>query len=192
MWDRRPRKLAVGKGGIMIMKLDRFCRVAVVATAVVLGLGAAGGSSALAAPSCDADAVAAIGAAIAEACPCEGRTNPAGEVVPWKNHGQYVSCVARERNRLARDLEVSKSCLRQAVKCGARSTCGKPGFVTCRTPDECSDTLPDGDPTGTCADDPTIACDTAADCPVLRCSTKSSEEACTSRGGIAGTGTCCD
>jgi hypothetical protein len=170
------------------MRLHRFCAAIGLAAAVAIGAATA----AQAAPACDPEDVAAIGAAIAEACPCEGRTNPAGEVVPWKNHGQYVSCVARERNRLARDLEVSKSCLRTAVKCGARSTCGKPGFVTCRTPDECSDTLPDGDPTGTCADDSTIACDTAADCPVLRCSTKSSEEACTERGGIPGTGTCCD
>lgn len=32
------------------------------------------------------------GCSIAQLCPCEG---PRGTTVPWKNHGQYVSCVAK-------------------------------------------------------------------------------------------------
>jgi hypothetical protein len=173
----------------------RISRVGL-ATCIVSGLGwiaAAGGTSpAYAGPACDPAVVEAVQAEIAEACPCDGKTNPAGEVVPWRNHGQYVSCVTRTRNELARELEVSKSCLRRVTPCSARSTCGKEGVVTCRMPDECSDPLADGTPAGTCADDPAIACDTAADCPVLRCSIKSSAESCEARGGIAGTGTCCD
>ena len=149
--------------------------------------------TAQAAPACDPAAMETASAEIEAACPCEGRTNGNGEVVPWKNHGQYVSCVAVERNHLAKDLDLSKSCLRRVVSCGARSNCGKPDFVTCRIPDECSDALPgDGVAEGTCADAPEIACDTAADCPILHCSTKSSAEHCEARGGIAGTGSCCD
>ena len=160
-------------------------------TMAVAGLLAA--SSSWAAPSCDPDAVATAAAEIAASCPCEGKTSPAGEVTPWKNHGQYVSCVTRERNRLAKQLDLSKSCIRSATRCAARSTCGKKeGFVTCRIPDLCSDTAPDGVAAGTCSDDPTIACDTAADCPVLRCTIKSSSERCDDQGGISGTGSCCD
>jgi hypothetical protein len=151
-------------------------------------------SRAAAAPACDAALVAQAGAAIAAACPCEGKTNPAGEVTPWKNHGGYVSCVTRERNKQAKDLGISKSCVRQATRCAARSTCGKrEGFVVCRQLDACSDALPGDDvAAGVCADDPTVACDTAADCPVLSCSVKSAAEICTDRGGVASTGSCCD
>lgn len=151
-------------------------------------------SRASAAPACDPALVEQAAAAIAAECPCEGRTNPAGEVTAWKNHGGYVSCVARERNRQAKQLGLSKSCVRTATRCAARSTCGKrEGFVTCRTPDLCSDALPgDGVAEGACSDDPTIACDTAADCPVLRCTIKSSAELCAEQGGIAATGSCCD
>ena len=163
-------------------------------TACVLALGGLAVSRASAAPACDPALVEQAAAAIAAECPCDGRTNPAGEVSPWKNHGGYVSCVARERNRQAKQLGLSKSCVRTATRCAARSTCGKrEGFVTCRTPDLCSDQQQgDGAQDGTCADDPTIACDTAADCPVLRCSIKSSAEICAERGGIAATGSCCD
>lgn len=159
-----------------------------------LGLGLALGATppAYGGPACDPAAVEAARAEIVETCPCDGRTNPAGEVIPWKNHGQYVSCVTRTRNAIAKELEISKSCLRRVTPCSARSTCGKPGTATCRTPDECSDPVADGTPAGTCADDPTIACDTAADCPVLRCTIKSSPEVCEAQGGIPGTGTCCD
>jgi hypothetical protein len=46
------------------------------------------------------------------------------------------------------------------------------------------------DPSST--DDPTVACDTAADCPVLSCSVKSAAETCTDQGGVAATGSCCE
>lgn len=166
----------------------------VVACAALLGTAVlAWSGSALAAPACDPAAVADAAAQVEAACPCAGRTAPSGEVTAWKNHGQYVSCVSRERNRVAKALGLSKSCVRQTTRCAARSTCGKrEGFVTCRIPDACSDDNPDGVAEGTCSDDPSVACDTAADCPVLRCTVKSASELCDAQGGISGTGSCCD
>lgn len=168
-------------------------RVFVLASCTILLAGLLG-SPAAAAPACDADLVAQAGAAIAAACPCGGKVNGAGEVTPWKNHGGYVSCVARERNRQAKALGLSKSCVRTAARCAARSTCGKrEGFVVCRHLDTCSDALPgDGVAAGLCSDDPTVACDTASDCPVLSCSVKSASDICTDQGGVAATGSCCD
>lgn len=164
------------------------CFVTIIGFATV---GTAGRASA--APACDPAAVASAAADVQAACPCAGRTSPSGEVTAWKNHGQYVSCVTRARNEAAKRLDLSKSCVRNATRCAARSTCGKPdGFVSCRIPDVCSDATPDGTATGVCADDPTIACDTAADCPVLRCSVKSSAEICAAQGGISGAGSCCE
>jgi hypothetical protein len=162
--------------------------------AALVGLASSvGAGRALAAPACDPDAVAVVAAQVAATCPCEGKTSPSGELTAWKNHGQYVSCVGRERNRLAKQLQLAKSCVRTATRCAARSTCGKrEGFVSCRIPDPCSDPTPDGSAEGACSDDPTIACDTAADCPVLRCSIKSRADLCAAQGGIAGTGSCCD
>jgi hypothetical protein len=56
--------------------------------------------------------------AAAATCDCNG----------FANHGQYVSCVADAVNGAA--LE-NRSCGGAVKKCAARSTCGKPGFVTC-------------------------------------------------------------
>jgi len=172
----------------------KISHMVLVASISILGWGLAGRwtPAAYGAPSCDPAVVDAARAEIAATCPCAGKTNPAGEVVPWKNHGQYVSCVTRTRNSLAKNLDISKSCLRRVTPCGARSTCGKPGFATCRTPDECSDTVADGVAEGTCADDPSVICDTAADCPAIRCSIKHSADLCEAMGGIPGTGSCCD
>src|SRR5262249_55209901 len=44
------------------------------------------------------------------------------------NHGKYVSCVAEAVNGAG--LE-NRSCGGAVKSCAARSTCGKPGFVTC-------------------------------------------------------------
>lgn len=147
-----------------------------------------------AAPGCDATLVAQAAAEIAAACPCAGKTLPNGEIQPWKNHGGYVSCVTRARNDFAKRNDVSKSCVRSATRCAARSTCGKPyGFVVCRTLDACSDPAPGDDvAAGTCADAPETACDTAADCPVLKCSVKSTAEICEAQSGVAATGSCCE
>ena len=57
--------------------------------------------------------------AVATNCTCD----PTGAV----NHGQYVKCATEQ----AKATLVNQSCKGQVVRCAARSTCGKPGFVTC-------------------------------------------------------------
>ena len=84
------------------------------------------------------------------------------------SHGQYVSCVAHQVNQ---NTSLPKECRGAAKKCAARSTCGKPGFVTC--------------------------CRTSSS-GTTKCSTKSSASGCTDHapaGGSACVGThpsCCD
>jgi hypothetical protein len=61
------------------------------------------------------------GCSLAQLCPCTG---PRGTTVAWKNHGQYVSCVAKSAESfVAQGLiaKVEKDALVSAV---ARSTCG--------------------------------------------------------------------
>jgi hypothetical protein len=69
----------------------------------------------------DAAAVAATRAQIAAECPCDG----------FPNHGQYVKCARGVVNANATAGTLPKSCKGSVVSCAARSTCGKPGFVTC-------------------------------------------------------------
>lgn len=173
------------------MRIRLWMLTALTIAAASIGLPAA---RAGAAQACDPAVVAQAAAELAAECPCAGKTLPNGEVQPWKNHGGYVSCVTRARNAFAKRNDVSKSCVRSATRCAARSTCGKPdGFVVCRTLDTCSDTTP-GDElkAGTCTDSPETACDTAADCPVLKCSVKSTAEICEAQSGVAGSGSCCE
>jgi hypothetical protein len=121
----------------------------------------------------------AVQATIAAECPCETSDN----------HGRYVSCVAQVVRRLAAQGTIPINCRGKITKCSARSTCGKPGFVTCRIPtDEC--VIETGQPTGTCLDDPTLTCVTDLDCGA-RCKVKSSVERCEARGGTVGTATSC-
>jgi len=65
----------------------------------------------------DAADIAAARAAIAANCDCAGAPT----------HGAYVSCAAGQ----AQTTLVNKSCQGKVVRCAARSTCGKPGFVVC-------------------------------------------------------------
>ncbi len=103
----------------------------------------------------DAADIANARAAVAANCNCAGATN----------HGSYVKCAADQ----ARTTLVNQSCRGAVVKCAARSTCGKPNFVTC--------------------------CRTSAK-GVTKCSTKSSAARCTApKGGSACAGlksSCCD
>jgi hypothetical protein len=103
----------------------------------------------------DAGDVATARAAVAENCDCAGAVN----------HGQYVKCATEQ----AKTTLANQSCKGAVVKCAARSTCGKPGFVTC--------------------------CRTSAN-GVTKCSTKSSGDRCNpSKGGSACVSTfasCCD
>ena len=56
-------------------------------------------------------------------CDCAGSTN----------HGEFVSCAAAVANaRASADPPLlPKNCKGAVKRCAAKSTCGKPGFVTC-------------------------------------------------------------
>lgn len=61
------------------------------------------------------------GCTIAQLCPCEG---PMGTDVPWKNHGKYVSCVARTSTQFL-DLGLLTDAERsEIVSTAAQSSCG--------------------------------------------------------------------
>ena len=142
---------------------------------------------------CDGTAVASAMAAVDAACPCAGRSDGIGGTVPWKNHGQYVSCVAKARKTAAKGGGMHQQCLKSAVVCASHSTCGKSDAVACiNTTGTCLNDPAPGDSTaaGTCDNDSTKACDTDADCSVAMCSVSSAEE-CALTGGTAASGTCC-
>jgi len=127
--------------------------------------------------SCPAD----VGAAVAQCCPCD---DPA-----LTNHGRYVRCVAHAVNALRKAECLDKGARRSLKRCAARSTCGKPGFVTCcrERPGVCGDN-------GLCAKtDPPVQCTVDEDCPPrVKCSAKRSAEICTAIGGTPGApGSCC-
>ncbi|HEY3189685.1 MAG TPA: hypothetical protein VGJ70_19505 [Solirubrobacteraceae bacterium] len=106
------------------------------------------------------------------------------------NHGRYVSCVAHVVNDLAKDGTIPNNCRGRVKRCAARSTCGKPGFVTCTVP---TDTCTNIDATtlvGTCTRDPAISCTQDLDCGT-RCSTKHDATLCDAAGGTVGAGSCC-
>jgi hypothetical protein len=117
----------------------------------------------------------AVQAAIAAECPCTESSN----------HGRYVSCVAHVVKRLSSERVVPVNCKGKVTRCAARSTCGKPGFVTCHIPTDTCDLT-----TFTCVGDPTLTCATDLDCGSV-CKVKSSEEGCAARGGTAGTESSC-
>lgn len=131
--------------------------VSVVASAVVLS------GAGLALAKCgdtpgDDQAVADARAEVAASCDCNALT-----------HGDYVSCAAAVANARALAGSLPNNCKGKVKRCAARSTCGKPGFVTC--------------------------CRTKAT-GVTKCSTKSSADRCTPpAGGTACVGqfsSCCD
>jgi hypothetical protein len=105
----------------------------------------------------DAGIVAAARLAVETNCPCDS----------FSNHGQYVKCAADQAKTALQDT--NPSCKGAVVKCAAKSTCGKPGFVTC--------------------------CRTSAK-GVTKCSTKSGADKCKApKGGSACVGifaSCCD
>ena len=140
----------------------------VVASLVLLGSAAHAG--------CNDPRVAAVRAQIDSECPCTG------------NHGQFVSCVAHHVNTAVKNGELDGNCKGAVTRCAARSTCGKKsGFVTCAicSPGTCTN--------GVCDDGVTMCTDSSM-CPgvVNHCSTKSSAELCTAKGGVVGSGSCCD
>jgi hypothetical protein len=106
-----------------------------------------------------------------------------------RNHGQYVKCVGRVIREITSDGRVAKNCRGKLVRCAARSTCGKDGFVTCnRVELGTCDLL-----SGTCVEPAGIVCTSDTDCVIsTRCNTKRSAEICEARGGVVGDApTCC-
>ena len=69
----------------------------------------------------DSAAVASARAAAEVQCPCATAAS----------HTQYVQCFAQAAKAAARSGELPKQCRIDVVRCARRSTCGKPGFVTC-------------------------------------------------------------
>ena len=135
-----------------------------------------------------------IVAAVAENCPCEGPVLSDTVPTPWRNHGQYVRCVAKYRNLLRKSGCLTDDALRTIQRCAARSTCGKPERVLCclSSTGTCSDTVADGTPEGDCSNDEDLACDTDADCTKTRARIVPSEEACLADGGeVGGQGSVC-
>src|SRR5947208_1847761 len=99
------------------------------------------------APDCEAERCAAQ-SFIAQNCP---------SCADASNHGRFVSCVAHQVK-----AHVSPRCRGKAVRCAARSTCGKPGFVTGNIATDTCD-LSAGTP-GHCVDTPKQSCSPAFDC----------------------------
>jgi hypothetical protein len=125
--------------------------------------------------------------ALAEACPCAGKAMPDGSVLAWKNHGQYVSCVVRLRNKLRKAGCLTDDAKRSIARCAARSTCGKADVVLCCSVEEtgtCNDPMP-GDlvAAGVCSNDALLPCDTDVDCTKTRAAVAKDEAACVAAGG---------
>jgi len=160
---------------------------------------------------CDADAVAAARAEIDAACPCAGQVDEqSGLTVSWKNHGKYVSCVAKATKSQAKDNGIARNCLKGVVPCAANSTCGKKDEIACilSSPGTCDlvgtcdsggacqadADCPEGEActvVGSCADDQTKACASDDDCVVQSCAVMSAEDCTEVLGGDVATGTCC-
>ena len=86
----------------------------------------------------DANGMVSFRAEAASACDCASATH----------HGAYVSCVARMAKLAVKTGALDKQCRGGVVRCARRSTCGKPGAVTCcRTHKngvtKCSATMPE-------------------------------------------------
>lgn len=137
-------------------------------------------------PACDEAAVAAAVASIDAACPCAGQTDESGAVVPWKNHGKYVRCVAHATKAAVKgsDGALTRRCLRSSIRCAARSTCGRAEGVV-----NCTVTSSSACVAGSCDDGRT--CSSDDDCTRSSCSFRPSADQCTADGGVAGTGSCC-
>jgi hypothetical protein len=140
---------------------------------------------------CPAD----VAVAVAETCPCDGKMLPSGSVQPWKNHGQYVSCVVRFRNALRKAGCLTTEQKRTLARCAARSTCGKSDTVLCCTAElgTCMGDAMPGDmmAAGTCSNDALVGCDVDADCTKVSGALTKDADACMAAGGMVGAGSVC-
>lgn len=61
------------------------------------------------------------GCTVDQLCPCDG---PSGTVMPWRNHGKFVSCVAQTANRFLAQGIISSAEHGDLVAAAAQSACG--------------------------------------------------------------------
>jgi hypothetical protein len=133
---------------------------------------------------CDATASSAVGAFVDATCPCDGPSDGNGGTVAWKNHGQYVRCVAHAVRDAARAGGVKRRCVRALVPCAAQSSCGRKNAVACIVSSVGTCTA------GACSNDPEVPCTADADCALHVCAVTSADR-CAAVGGSAGSGSCC-
>jgi hypothetical protein len=99
----------------------RFVASGVLALSLLFGIARSGQAGCGADPGDNQAVIDARAAAEATCGPCAAATN----------HGAYVSCVAGvAKDRADNDL-LPKNCKGKVKRCASKSTCGKPGFVTC-------------------------------------------------------------
>ena len=136
--------------------------------AAALGVSLLLASASLAFANCaadDPDGSKTAAARVSAEQTCAGM-NPAMGCTTAPNHGAYVSCIAHAANDLVTAGTLPKTCKGAVKKCAARSSCGKPGFVTC------------------CLTNPKGA---------TSCKIKKDAASCTAKNGTPGTcGSCCD
>jgi hypothetical protein len=75
----------------------------------------------------------AAGSAVAQQCGCSGD----GDGAPWRNHGQYVSCVQQALSAAGRDHGRGGSCRQDLFRCASKSVCGRAGAVICVRDGKC-------------------------------------------------------
>lgn len=64
----------------------------------------------------------ALGCSVAELCPCDG---PQGTTNNWRNHGKYVSCVAKTAKSFVKQGLISNAERSGLVSAAGQSACGK-------------------------------------------------------------------
>src|SRR5207249_6993685 len=69
----------------------------------------------------DAAAVASTRAAVETDCDCASASS----------HGAYLRCVVQKVRTAVSSRELRRDCKGSVIRCAARSTCGRPGAVTC-------------------------------------------------------------
>src|SRR5262245_33481224 len=113
-----PRWASRRRGGAMVTSCNRAFHLAALAALLTVLLTPLP-SDATCDPSTEPDRsdIANARAAVVANCPCD----------PAVSHSYYVSCAAGHAGAVL----VNKSCAGAAIRCAARSTCGRPGFVTC-------------------------------------------------------------
>ena len=106
---------------IQLMNVCRRLPIALSLAAVVAIAWSAAASAKCGDDPGDAVAVAATRAAIESACPCAAASD----------HGAYVRCARGVVSTAVGTGDLPRSCAGSVKKCVSKSTCGRPGYVTC-------------------------------------------------------------